>query len=217
MASQRTLRASANKGIATIEQKYGVFAEGWEKLSADLYDYQAYAIGGQTALNFFQAPIGQNGKTIADTNMQLAGQLPTGQKFLVTGIQVDFLAGNAASATGAIVASNTNDMQIVGNGGALTFSIGVKNYYQSAPLKRFPACQYITGDVALSDATTSAAARVTKIELPKFGGMPCNINPVMIPSTESFGVSLNWPAALPISIAGRIGIRLSGMLYRRSQ
>lgn len=217
MAQGQRMRSGANQAISAIEQKYGVFAEGWEKISADLYDYQTYAQAGQTSLNFFQTPLGQNSKTIVDTNMQLAGQLPTGQKFLVTGIQVDFMGGNVASATGAIVAANTNDMKIVGEGGALTFTIGVKNYYQAAPLKRFPAAQYVCGDFAISDTTTAAASRVTKIELPKFGGMPCNINPVMIPSTESFGVALTWPTALAVSVAGRIGIRLSGMLYRRSQ
>ena len=209
----RIKRPSMNDAIA----KYGVFGAGWEQLSEDLYDYQAYAAAGQQVLSFFQQPIGAAGKTVEDTNMQLAGQLAQGQMFLVNGIVVDFQGGNVASSTGAIVAANANDFKLVGDRGALIFSIGSKPYYTGAPLKRFPMRQYVGGDFAIADTTTAGAAQRTKIELPRFCGHPCAINPVMIPSLEAFNVSLSWTTSIAVSVAGRIGVRLLGTKFRKTQ
>ena len=203
--------------VADIDAKYGVFRQGMEAISQDLYDYQAYAAAGQTNLSFFQLPIGQGGKTLADTNMTSASSLPQSQMFLATGIRVDFMPGNVASATGAIVAANANDVKLVGESGSLTFVIGSKTYHQGAPLKVYPVGYRLDGAFALSDTTTAAAARVTKIDLAYFGGEPRQINPVMIPSNETFSVTLQWPAAVAVSVAGRIGVRLDGVLFRRSQ
>lgn len=197
--------------------KYGVFGPGWEQLTRDIYDYQTYAQAGQTILNFFQLPVGQNSKTLADTNLTSQGSFPANQMFLAQRIEVDFIPGNVASATGAIVAANTNDVKLVGESGFLQFSIGTKEYYTGAPLKRFPTNNGIGGLVALSDTTTAAAARVTKIDAPYIVGHPCGIKPVMIPSNETFGVTLNWPTAVAVSVAGRIGVRLGGVWFRRSQ
>jgi len=203
--------------MVDLDEKFAVFRQGFEGISQDLYDYVTYPAAGTTGLNFFQVPIGQSTKTLADTNMINQGQLPQSQKFLVTGIRVDFLPANVASSTGAVVAANANDMKAVGETGALQFTIGVKTYHQGAPLKSYPVGYRIGGDFALSDTTTAAAARVTKVDLAYWAGEVRQINPVLIPSNESFNVSMQWPTAVSITTQARIGVRLDGILFRRSQ
>ena len=64
-----------------------------EAIWQPLYDSATYPAAGTSALAFFQEAIGVNGKTVADTNMELNGQLAKGQAFLVTGVQVAFYPG----------------------------------------------------------------------------------------------------------------------------
>lgn len=41
--------------------------------------------------------------------------------------------------------------------------------------------------------------------------------PVMLEPTQNFKVTLNFPTAVAITNAGRIGVNLHGVLYRNSQ
>ena len=70
-----------------------------ESIWQPIYDYQVLASAGATAQTFFQVPIGQAAKTLNDTNMDLAGQLPKGQTFQITGVQVEILPFDNISAT----------------------------------------------------------------------------------------------------------------------
>ncbi len=79
--------------IPTLDQlqQYDVNRRGeYEGIRQTLYDSAAYAAAGQTQLQFFQIPQGQSSKTIADTNMKSAGQLPQPQHFLVESIEIHF-------------------------------------------------------------------------------------------------------------------------------
>lgn len=216
-AAKRPVRRAANGSMKQIAQQYSVFREGFEVVSRVLYDYQTYAQAGQTSLTFFQNPVGQSSKTLADTNLTLPGQISANQQFLCNCIEVDFMPGNVASRTGAVVADNFNDQKKVGESGYLQFYIGTKEYYTGAPLKHFPTNTATVGTGALSDTTTAAASRVTVIDMPFNAGKLCKIKPVMIPPNETFNVTLIWPTAVAVSVAGRIGVRLNGNLYRRSQ
>jgi hypothetical protein len=215
--NRRTKRPINPNSMMGVNKKYDAFREGWEVITQPLYDYQTYAQAGQTLLSFFQTQAGSSGKTFADTNMQMAGQLPANQRFLVGSIAVDFIPAGVASQTGAVVEANFNDMTKIANSGYLQFNLGTKQYYTGAPLKFFPTNTGVGGVGSLSDTTTAAAARVTTLDAPIMVGNVCRIKPIMIPSNETFSVSLNWPAAVSISVAGRIGVRLGGNLYRRSQ
>ncbi|NBS80103.1 hypothetical protein EBS57_10020, partial [bacterium] len=79
-----------------------------EVIRQRLYDYQLYATAGVTQLTFFQNPIGAgitsaiggtvgSAKTIWDTNMQLAGTLPSGIAYMVESIEVLFLPGSVST------------------------------------------------------------------------------------------------------------------------
>lgn len=207
--------------------KYSVNREGWEAIRQSLYDYQAYAQAGQTQLTFFALPVGQGGKTLSDTNMTLAGQLPKNQEFLLQSIEVFFspttptVAAQMPAAFGAQAAALlVNDSYIVGRGGNLTLTVGSKPYLQEAPLGRFPQKAHFAVDAALSDATTAGAALQNRAAFGFWTGRPYLLDPapLLLVENQNFSITLSWPEGVQaITNPGRIGVILDGILYRRSQ
>src|SRR5690606_31817872 len=125
--------------------KYAVNREGWEVIKQTLYDFQPYDSLGHNQLTFFALPLGRCGKTLSDTNMTLAGQLPTNQEFLVTSCEVHFYPSTptpsgptALPADGAespaSLADIVNDTYIFYRSGNLQMIVGSKPYLQEAPL-----------------------------------------------------------------------------------
>jgi len=207
--------------------KYSVNRPGWEAVKQSLYDYQAYAAAGQTNLTFFALPVGQSNKTLSDTNMTLAGQLPKNQEFLIQSIEVFFspttptVAAQMPAAFGAqAIAQIINDSYIVGRAGNLTLTIGSKPYLQEAPLGRFPQKAAFTVDGALADVTTAGASLQSRLAFGQWRGRPYLLDPapLLLPENQNFSVSLAWPEGVQaITNPGRIGVILDGILYRRSQ
>lgn len=180
------------------------------------YDFQDYAMAGQLQLNFFQVPVGQSGKTLADTNMTNAGMFPTPSAFFVTAIMVVFIPGNTVSAANVTPRALTNlvDVNAVANAGYLKLSIGAKDYLTDAPLGKFPPNFSIGGLVA---AATATATTGTDANYARSAGRYYEITPFLIPATQNFNVQLNWAALVPVTLAGRIGVILDGFLFRNSQ
>lgn len=214
--------------------QYVVNRDGWEGIRQSIYDFQAYAAAGSTQLSFFQLPQGQGtavlgvgGKTLSDTNMNLAGQLPTNQEFLVQSLEVMFLpttptvAAAMPAAFGAqAVAVLVNDQYIVRRAGNLVLVIGSKPYLQEAPLLRFPTKAYFDLSAALSDATTAGAAFQSRIAYANAMGRPYMLHPasLLLTSNQNFSITLNWPEGVQaVSNPGKIGVIMDGFLYRRSQ
>lgn len=199
-----------------------------------LYDYQTYATAGFLTKNFFAEPQGQGTssatgsgpKTIADTNMQVAGQLPRGNRFLCVGIEVEFWPSStpglrlAAVPTDAQFARNWDDVYTVLKNGSLTFNIQQRVYAQDAPLMKFPTQTRLTG-VATYNQNDSTAATIGfgQIEYATSCGAGYSIIPVYIESTQFFNVTMNFPAvvATPSGQDGRVGVRLLGNLIRDAQ
>lgn len=206
--------------------KYNVNRPGWEAIRQSLYDFQAYAAAGQSTLTFFAVPNGQSSKTLSDTNMTLAGQLPAAQEFLVNSIEVVFFptvpvvaADNPAAQGAKAIANIVNDVYKFYRTGNLTFTIGSKPYLQEAPLGRFPAkTQFkIDGATALAGEVADAQARIFYAQSI---GRPYLLSPadLRLTSSQNFSVSLNWPEGVQaITNPGRVGVILDGILYRRSQ
>lgn len=191
-----------------------------EGIVQPLYDYQTYLAAGQTSMTFFAQPIGQGNKTLADTNMEGAGQMPAPKEQLVTSIQVVFFPGSNPGTFGPqTVANNWNDANAVFQSGYLDFFIGSKSYLQDAPLGKFSNDFRLAGSAALADTTTAGANGHSMIDYATFAGTPYNISPVRLTSNQNFKVTLNWPTAvaLPSTVDGRIGIILVGFQYRLSQ
>lgn len=199
--------------LPTLDQlaPYGVNRPGQNTgLRWELYDSASYPTTGQTQLDFFQVPQGQSSKTLADTNMESAGQLPSPKSFLMTDIQIMFLSGLAPSAA-AGVATNVNDAVLFYEGKAwCEFFVGSTYYVQQAPLGRFPARNGLNGFASIP--ATDMVAYAT------YGGAPYQVQPqILIPPNQNFKLSLKWPALIPITTASRVVVVLGGFLYRLSQ
>lgn len=200
-----------------------------------LYDYQAYATAGFLQASFFAVPQGQGTtsspgatgpKTVADTNMQVAGQLPRGNRFLCVGIEVEFWPGSTpglqltAAPTAAQMARNWDDVYSVLKGGSLTLNIQQRIYAQDAPLMKFPPQTRLTGVAAVSGNDTNATTvGYEQIEYATACGAGYSIIPVYIESTQFFNVVIAFPAliATPSTVDARIGVRLLGNLIRDAQ
>lgn len=207
--------------------QYSVNRPGWEAVKQSLYDYQAYAAAGQSSLTFFALPIGQSSKTLSDTNMTLAGQLPKNQEFLVQSIEIHVfpttptVTAQMPAVFGAQAAQSlVNDVYIIGRSGNLNFTIGSKPYLQEAPLGRFPPKTHLSIDAALSDATTAGAALQARTGIGYWVGRPYSLDAakLLLPENQNFSVTLSWPEGVQaITNPARIGVVLDGVLYRRSQ
>ena len=146
-------------------QAYAVNRKGqYEGVRQTLYDFQTYDSAGQTSLSFFQVPVGQGGKTIADTNIEIAGALPQPKHFLVESIELYLFPGvNPVTLTeggaGSLAESEfTNDVYAVQQSGSLNFFIGSKTYLEEAPLGRFPPKTKLETQFAVSIFVNQAVA-----------------------------------------------------------
>lgn len=193
-----------------------------EVIRQSLYDFQSYAAAGTTELQFFQIPKGQSSKTQADTNMTTAGSLPAPLSFLVQTIEIYFFPAGDPSVLGSDTPQeNINDVYDVAKSGWLQLFIGSKPYLQEAPLLRFPPANGLTGWAALANGargTSDSNNKLSQISYASFGGPVYQVQPwILLVPTQNFSVTLNWPTAVAVSAAARIGVVLNGLLYRNSQ
>lgn len=214
-----------------------------EIIQQPLYDYLLYPTAGSNApMSFFTVPIGQglsssagnaaNPKGLSDTNMQIAGSLPSPQAFWVEGIEVDLQPGSVATANtytpqvpsafavaaAATVQAGENDVSNVLSGGVLSLNISNKAYYQEGPLLRFPPQKGFVLDAAV--ASNSATVGETVKAKIRSAGELCTINPgLAIVANQAFNVTIQFPAAIatPSGFNGRIGVILRGWSIRPVQ
>lgn len=193
-----------------------------------LYDYGAptadnYAAAGQTSLTFFQQPIGQANKTLADTNMDQAGALPNPKQFLITSVEVLFWPAGSLVARSGLTAANLDadflkDVYAVSKSGFLDLFIGSKSYLIDGPLGVFPPKNRLEG-WGSTNQTTAADTNGSEQSYASCVGALYEITPIRLISQQNFSVTLRWPTAVPLpsAVAARIGVRLNGFLYRLSQ
>lgn len=206
-------RQALNRGMVNLPGQV-------EEISWSFFDFLTYAAAGQTNLTFFQTPQG-GAKTVVDTNMKLAAQIPAGQSFLVTGVSFEFQPGvnpENSSALAGVAAVNgyTNDTHAVMKSGFVQFTIGSKQYVENSPIGLFPPTYGLSGFGA---AATTAAATTINEQYARISGAAYSIIPVTLQSNQNFAVNVQWPTvvALPSTVAGRLGCRLHGRLFRNAQ
>lgn len=209
--------------------RFNVNLEDFEKVKQTLYDSDTYPAAGTTNIRFFTTPRGQQGKTTEDTNLDLAGQLPTNQLFLVQSVELLFLP-NFAYATGDRIAEFgaqqaqeiINDLYQFRKAGSLRFRIGSKDYLEEAPLHKFPSKTKI--DVcgsALADSSTGAADAQSRIGYAQAAGRPYLLDPpLLLIENQNFSLELAWSngvQALPSGTDAKVFCIFDGMLFRRAQ
>lgn len=193
-----------------------------ERIWQPFYDYQTLLAAGATSQSFFQVPIGQSGKTITDTNMELAGQIPKGQTFLITGVQVELYPG-VTPGTETTVALATaqefwNDVYAFYKTGSLILRIGSKDFIRQGNLMKFAPVNRLAGIASAAAATTVAAeSNAIQISYATAAGREFTIEDLMLESNQNFNVILNDLAAMPSTVNARVGVTLNGWLFRNAQ
>lgn len=199
-------------------RKFSVESGLTETIYSPLYDFQSYALAGTTqSYNFFQVQNGQSSKTLEDTNMESAGQLPAGKSFIIEAIQVVMFPGVGASVQGAqAVSAFLNDMYTLGKAGYLKLFIGSKDYLIDGPIGKFTQQFGLVGFSSVADVTTAGAALQHRDAMGQWRGARYEITPVVLKPNTNFSVSLNFPTTTAISANLRLGVILDGHLARRA-
>lgn len=198
-----------------------------EAIRQSLYDTQTFDSNVSSKLTFFTTPV-SGAKTLADTNMRLAGQLPKGHKFVADGVEIHIAPGSSASAYArqAIVATGTalaapnfaNDVWALGEAGFLEIMVNNKPYLNEGPLYRFPpqAGLVVMPAAAVENTNTTVVNQITS-DYARFGGRPYVLAPELpIEENTAFEVTLNWPAAfaLPSAFDAKVKVVLLGTYFR---
>jgi hypothetical protein len=185
----------------------GTYSALGEKLDWSYYDSLVLAAAG-TEFSLFQSPIGgPAGKTLADTNMTLGGQIPSAQNFTVRAIRAEYLSH---------AQKNTAD---------------INTFYQW--LRTVTVRVFITGKDALfskpltevmgismlwSTTPTVAGDNILISAMGRFTGIcPLNV-PIVLAGNTNFEVRVNYPTALGGAsiVADVLRISLAGILVRAS-
>jgi hypothetical protein len=181
-----------------------------------LYDYQTKTQAATPEQRFFVDPVGTSGKTIADTNMELSGQIPAGQRFVITGIQVELypdVAINGATASNAFL----EDVYEFYRNGALILRIGSIEIIRQGNLMKFAPVNRLSGTAAVgvaNDATGAAILHSSQV-YGQAAGREYAVNNIELLANQNFSVSLVGGAAL--SATARVGVTLNGWKYRNAQ
>jgi hypothetical protein len=186
------------------------------------YDTTTLPAAGALALTFFAVPLnaGQSSfgaagiaKSLADTNMDLAAQLPAGYNFLITGFRVQ-----------PVFTLTPIDARQWSMGGWFTFSIGSKPFLRT-PLDTIPAG---AGPFGYGGATVDTVNRAMSHGVPTLSNsFGVGRKPFLLEQTANFGVLLNWTALQPVTtivpvivqvtVGMPLRVYMDGILRRRVQ
>jgi len=168
-----------------------------------LYDTLNIVAAGTLQLNYFATPLGQGqsafgaagtAKGIADTNMQLAGQLSAGYNFDLLGfrVQPQFNYGVIAGLL------NTNDPTTWSFGGVFTFSIASKIYCQ-VPIDTIPAgCGPVGTQVGIATGVANTGGSVISHGVAHISNsFTIGKKPLRLSQSQVFNVLLTWPIVVP--------------------
>lgn len=204
---------------------------GEDEIYSPLYDSGTYTSGTTTSMSFFSVPIGQGTttapgatgtKSLADTNMQIQGSLPLGNKFYCTGVEFLIFPGvnpGRGAVADATAGQFVNDIYLLSKSGVVNLRVQNRDYLTDGPLINFPPVARLGGFTGSSTNLTTGAATYSEVSYASISGQPYNIVPITLESTQAFNLSVTWPAAVTMFSAtnARIQARLRGRLIRNIQ
>lgn len=182
------------------------------------YDTQTIPAAGATLLTYFAVPIGSGAtnfgaatiaKNLADTNMDLASQLPAGYNFTLLGFRI-MPTFNVTQA----------DITLAFNAAVFTFTIGSKPYLRT-PVRTIPAGNGPSG--FYTQAAAATAAIVSNGWPMLTNGFSIGRKPLLLQQTQNFQATITWPVAavaVTTTIAGQgtaglpVTVFLDGFLKR---
>lgn len=190
-------------------------------LKQPLYDTMIYAQAGQAQLRFFSVPLGQPivaagaNKTLADTNLEQAGQLGTPQEFDLHGFQFEVAA--LSGRVNRALAINNNDVLGIMQTGVFEFTFGANRPLLQVPLTEIPRGVGVTGMLGVDGfvaQTTREHLRCGTGDPNEYYNFTIEKKPIRLRSNETFGVNLLWPlGVVAISALIRIRVIMVGMTY----
>jgi hypothetical protein len=146
--------------------------------------------------------------------MRSAGQIPKGQQFVITSVQVElFLDGDDIQDAGDPDQYLRDYHNVMTGSANLQLEIGSKDYLQQGPLNKFPPEQNVDASIALG--TGNAALEGSSYAVG--GGNTFNIVPVTLTSNQNFSVTINFDTAIAINADARFGVTLNGYKFRNAQ
>jgi hypothetical protein len=172
-------------------------------MTQPLYDELTVAAAGTSQLVYFSQPVGQAGKTLLNTNMQLAGQLQAGYRMMALALAVSFR-------TAALLAN----LKLILDTGFGQLNIAAKWWWQS-PLRFLPGGLGILGFSDLGAATPLNAAWSHGTPDPR--AIYTLRQPIEITQTESFNFTTVWATAVTPSADTPMTVALHGELTRTVQ
>lgn len=195
---------------------------GLEPLKQDMYDTKSYPAAGVAVLEFFRNP-NPGGELF--TNMAASGQLPYPQQYHAMGLAVEILPNVVCGAAAGGAAIWATEKKKIRENAWLKLHIGSKDYL-TIPLKRVPegvgphgfgASALATGIVALTNGVQDLSHHYDLTV--RMGG---KIQPIHIPSQQSFFVQIYWPQLVVHSFSGTgeyviVRVYLAGVLWREVQ
>jgi hypothetical protein len=199
---------------------------------APLYDSNNYiGTSGQLSLQYFSVPQGQGtttapsasgNKSIADTNLQSAGQLTLGNAFYMTGQEIQFFpVTNPEGAPGTQNGNFLNDTYVFSKNGTLTLTVGSNRIYlQDGPLGLFPPATRLAVASAITGLTNTAATNdLVSSTYAVMAGETYSVVPIYLQANLGFQEILSWQAAqaLPSAMNARVFLRMRGYLNRNAQ
>lgn len=187
-------------------QQRGTYSKYGEKLSYSYFDTVALTAAG-VDYSLFQTPIGGGAtpKTIAQTNMTLGGQIPQGQKFIITKLKFFYVS---AAVKAAANEQTLNDFLAQG---VIRIFITGKDAIYSKSVQEVLGQTIIWSDVAL------AASAPFSRSYSWYTGVDTLKTPITLAALTNFEVRLTTPTALGggnVLIGDSVRVALSGTLFR---
>lgn len=195
-----------------------------EAVDQPLYHFQTYGTGGATSFTFFNTAAGSATNGLADTNMDNAGNLSAGKRFVIESIGIHLIPSAPMVFNAASTASALNDVWKTIEGIAyFQFNVLTKNYLTIAPLAQLPSGFGTNIGGAAYQRTQSSGADGNGFIAYGNNGMPWPGAryqlrvPIPIPAQVSFNAQIFMPTAITVSTAARIGVSLYGIQIRAQQ
>ena len=193
-----------SRKLALENLQQGTYGAEGERLDWTYYDSNPLAVATLTN-RYFTNPLGSGGKTLAQTNLTLAGQIPQGQNHTVQAIKV-FYRTTGAKATAAV-----NDFYTMLE--QTTVSVKLQN---KETMGQWTLME-LMGAATLFALTPTAAGDNIPLIQPKYHGIfPLN-NPIVLAALTPFEVTVTHHTAVAATLATDVlKIGLAGTLVRVS-
>lgn len=193
---------SREEALTKLQQ--GTFGEEGEQLEWSYFDTATIA-AATLVHRLFTNPLGAGGKTLADTNLTQAGQMPQGQHLEVNAIKVMYTS-DAAKATAAV--QNLYDLFT-----ETTISVEIANNKSMGQW----TIQELMGAATLFALTPTAAGDNIPLIQPRYTGVYLLNVPIVIAALTPFEVTVTHHVAPAAALADdKLKISLAGILTRAS-